>query len=561
MKKIISLTLVFMMLFAVMSPVASAADAYGYERLPIIYIRGNGEILYDTDGNPVAAEIKDLDLGADENGEGGIDKDVIVETAVNILKPFVLEGLLFDEWDNYGQAIYDEISPLFEKAFLDENGNSKDGVAVSQKVLAESENAAKNASIYGEYNFIYDWRLSPYDHVDRLHQYIKDIIDSSGARKVNIFARCMGGSLLMAYLEKYGDQELVKNVMFCDVLSNGKALASKAMSGQIAFDATEIERYMGQLNYLGEIGLGSIDIGDVLYEIVYDTMEFFNQIYVTDTALDGVEELYNKLYKALIPALLHASGMASQVNYWTMVYEEDFDAALDLLYGKKGSELRTKYAGLIDKIDYYRNHVTKKLDELYLKYEYEYGIHVGFQAKYGYMDLPLIEDCDKTGDATVSLSDAGYKVTAAPIGQTLSDDYIAKRVAEGKGKYISVDKEVDASTALFPDTTWIIKNAHHDFFRPGDAIARWFLCGTNVTIDTDLAQYPQYMVYYEKADQSGIWEPLTEENCADYEWISAPTEEPTIPSRLIAMFRFFTRIMDFLLAIVKGELDFSNLLG
>lgn len=561
MKKLISLTLVLMMLFAVMAPAASAADAYGYERLPIIYIRGNGEILYDTDGNPVAAEIKDLDLGADENGEGGIDKDVIVETAVNILKPFVLEGMLFDKWDNYGQAIYDELSPLFEDAHLDENGNSKNGVGVSAQKLADSEYWANNASVYGEYNFIYDWRLSPYDHVDRLHQYIKDIIDSSGARKVNIFARCMGGSLLMAYLEKYGDQELVKNVMFCDVLSNGKALASKAMSGQIAFDATEIERYMGQLNYLGEIGLGSIDIGDVLYEIVYDTMEFFNQIYVTDTALDSVEELYNKLYKALIPSLLHASGIASQVNYWTMVYEEDFDAALDLLYGKKGSELRTKYAGLIDKIDYYRNHVTKKLDELYLKYEYEYGIHVGFQAKYGYMDLPLIEDCDKTGDATVSLSDAGYKVTAAPVGQTLSDDYIAKRVAEGKGKYISVDKEVDASTALFPDTTWIIKNAHHDFFRPGDAIARWFLCGTNVTIDTDPAQYPQYMVYYEKADQSGIWEPLTKENCADYEWISAPTEEPTVATRLVSFMRFFTMLLNLFTKILNGDFSFSDILG
>ena len=307
MKKLVSVVLAAIMLLTIMAPAVSAADTYVEERLPIIYIRGNGEKLYDADGNPVAAEINDISLGGDDSG---IDKDVIVETVVNILKPFVLEGMLFDNWDNYGKAIYDEISPLFETAFLDENGNSKNGVTVSQQLLAESEYNAKHASIYGEYDFIYDWRLSPYDNVDRLDDFIDDIIASSGARKVNIFARCMGGSLLMAYLEEHGSKKKVKNVMFCDTLSNGKTLASKALSGKINFSATEIERYIGQLKHLNEIGKGGIEITDVVYEIVYKTMEFFNQVYITDIALDSVERLYNRLYKALMPSLLHASGIS-----------------------------------------------------------------------------------------------------------------------------------------------------------------------------------------------------------------------------------------------------------
>ena len=558
MKKFISVALAVIMLLAIMAPAVSAADNYGEEILPIIYIRGNGELLYDTEGNLVAAEIGNIDLGGEDSG---IDKDVIIETAVNILKPFVLEGMLFDKWDNYGRAIYDEISPLFEKAFLDENGDTKNGVGVSQQLLAESEYKAQHASTNGEYDFIYDWRLSPYDHVARLDQFIDDILESSGARKVNIFARCMGGSLLMAYLEEYGDQKKVKNVMFCDVLSNGKTLASKAMSGKIEFSATEIERYVGQLKHLNEIGKGGIEITDVVYEIVYSTMEFFNQVYVTDIALDSVELLYNKLYKALIPSLLHAAGIATQVNYWTMVYDEDFDEALDLMFGKKGSELRTKYAGLIDKIEYYREHVTKNLDKLYIKYEEEYEIHVGFQAKYGYMDLPLTEDANKTGDTSVALEDAAYKATAARVGKTLSQDYIDKRIAENNGKYISVDKQVDASTCISPDTTWIIKNAHHGFFRPGDEIARWFLNGTNVTIDTAPDKYPQFMRYYEKPDQSGALEPLTEQNCEDYEWLSAPTEEPTIASRLKAMFSFFFVFIDIIKAIFQGNFNFSDILS
>ena len=47
MKKIIAFLLVFSLAFMLMAPLASAA---GYERLPIIYIRGNGAALYDAEG-------------------------------------------------------------------------------------------------------------------------------------------------------------------------------------------------------------------------------------------------------------------------------------------------------------------------------------------------------------------------------------------------------------------------------------------------------------------------------------------------------------------------------
>lgn len=42
MKKLISVTLVLVLLFAVMAPVATVSAAN--ERTPIVYIRGNGEL-------------------------------------------------------------------------------------------------------------------------------------------------------------------------------------------------------------------------------------------------------------------------------------------------------------------------------------------------------------------------------------------------------------------------------------------------------------------------------------------------------------------------------------
>ena len=541
MKKLISLTLVLIMLFAVMAPASSvlAAD----ERTPIVYIRGNGDGLFYPDGTLCVAQFEDLSLGGDGEDDG-IDKDTIVETVVNILKPFVLEGMIFDNWDNYGRAIYDELKPLFPDAGLDYNGNPTKGTGVHPQTMADSIAQAQSAERYlinSQYSFAYDWRLSPYDHVDRLHEYVLQVLRITGQQQVSMYCRCMGGSLLAAYLERYGHLGHIKNVIFCDSLQNEATLFSKAFSGQIEFDAKTIERYAGQLDFCGKTGDGvGFEFTEVLYEIIFKTMDFFNQITVTDKALDEVEALYERLGKALMPALLHAFGMATQVNYWTEVNENDMDAALDLVYGKEGSELRTKYAGLIEKIQYYREHVSSDLNGFYDKLD-DNGIYYGFIAKYGFMNMPLVKDADLLSDSLVSLTHCTFGATTAPIGQKLSDEYLAG-VSEENRKYIAPDKQVDLSTCRVPERTWILKNAHHDVIDCLEPVIWEFLNGTNETVDT-VTSGSQFMVFdYDTLTATR----MTEDNCADYEWISRPVEEPTTQTRVFSFIRFFIMIINFL---------------
>ena len=555
MKKAISLFLSLLLIIAVMAPVASAV---GEENLPIIYIRGNGETIYDGDGKPLGLGISDLFSNV---ANGDFDKETVVETCANIMLPLLTEGLLFDEWDRYGKAVYEELKPIFKGSEIDENGNPINGSGIAQSRIDASEAEAERDTVnYGlyDYNFMYDWRLSPYDHVDRLHEYILKVLETTGKDKVNIHVACLGGGLLMAYLEKYGDEGLIKNVMLNEVLSNGATIISETFSGQIEFDAKQIERYLAQMTYCSEIGMpGGFGLSDLINEIVFKTIDLFNQITVTDTVLDAVEDLYSKLYQALMPAVCHATGIATVVNYWTCVNEEDFDSALNLIYGEEGSELRTKYAGLVDKIVYYREHCTSKLDELYEKCENEYKIHIGFVARYGYMNPPLTKDADELSDFLVSLDEATMGATCAKIGSTLSEDYIAQRVKEGKEDYISPDRQVDLSTALYPDRTWVIKNAHHSFINVSDDITLSFLQGTNYSICSEGA-YPQFSVFFET---EGKLEPMTAENSADYEWISLPEEKPTTQTRLASLIRFLTMILNFITSLVKGELDFGNLFG
>ncbi len=547
MKKIISVLLAVMMIFTVMAPCASAVSSKG--KIPVIYIRGNGEAILGPDGNKVPATFDDLNLGGDD----GLDKDSLVEACVNIIKPFVTEGLIFDKWDSYGKALYDEIQPLFEGAQLDGNGDSLPGVGMHYESIWDNENKCNYAySSYGlyTYQFHYDWRLSPYDQVDALHTYIQNVMKANKCDKVSIFTICFGGSLAVAYLERYGSLGHIDSVMFDAGLQNGAAVINDVFSGQINFKSSRLQQYMAQLEQCDYYNVGfGLTIEGLANEIVFKTIDLFTQTGTADTLFGGVEELYTKLYQALMPALCFASGLATQANYWTCVYEEDFDDALELMFGSE--EAQTAYAGLIEKIKYYREHVTSQGDALYEKFINEYGIRLGAVAKYGYMNMPISDSANEPSDALVSLADGSFGATVADIGKTLPADYLAS----ADPKYISADKMVDTSTCIFPETTWIIKNAHHNFFALDDVIAQAFLFD-RATVDT-FSELPQFMRYYE---DTGAYEPLTEENCEDYEWYSIAEEKPTTESILVAMMRWFKMIFEILTQILKGEFELGNII-
>ena len=571
MKKLISLSLVLTLLFAVMAPMTTvfAEEADTSKLTPIIYVRGNGNILYNGDGKPIASDFGQISLGDSEEES----KDKIVETASNILLPFLTEGLIFNKWDNYGKAIYDEISVLFEEAILDGDGNPRYGTGIGK--AAERANTWKTKQKFidenglyivrdfenesREYSFTYDWRLDPFHNADLLHEFVTAILDTTGAEQVSFVSRCLGGVVLNAYLVSYGKEGLVKNVLYGDTLAMGSTSITKGFSGQIEFDAENLQRYEGQLNHCAEIGEGlGFEIPLLADEIIQKTLDLFNQVNATDKILEPIESLYNRLYKALIPALFQAMGYGSMPSFWATVYEEDFDLALKVMFGEEGSEARTYYAGLIDKITNYREKVTSKLPGLYEEFakpieEGGCGVHIGTVSKYGYLNPPAVKDSDALSDATVSLSDASFGATTAKVGRTLTDDYIAAHF-EGNGKYISPDKQVDTSTCIFPDTAWVIKNQHHGYGDTIFEIAYEFCNGTNVTVEK--SSFPRFMMFDEFTE---TWSAMTEDNCADFEFMTRPEIKPTTETRLVSFMKFFTMILEFFTKLFKGELDFSNL--
>ena len=563
MRKALAILLAVIITLFTLSPAVVAeneATAEIYEKRPIIYIRGNGDPIYTTDGRALAAGFDAIfdNLGSDDSS---ITREDIIETSANILLPFLTEGLLMDEWDNYGDALYEELYPLFEEMALDCNGNAQFGTVVSPEAMWDSYYRA--GIDYGtdgyynnlDYKFCYDYRLSPYDHVERLHQYILTVMDTTGATEVCLSAKCMGGSLLNAYLEAYGHLGHVKKVFYGDVLSDGFSLISDLFSGKIVLNNEYTQLYINQLEYCGETNQGNgIVLSQLASDIVNRTIDLFSQIGMIDIAFGSVELLYEKLYKALIPSLILATGMGTMPNYWTSVYEEDMDDALSLIFGEEGSEKRTQYAGLIDKILYYREHVSSDLDGFYKKITEEYGIEVGVLARYGYVNMPFVEHYDELNDGLVGLQDSSFGATCSTVTTTLTDEYIAGRIAENpeNAKHISPDRMVDASTCAFPETTWIIKNSHHDdkgaIF---NVIAEYYLGYTNVTATSNERGISQFLVETGSVG-SGEFENMDETNCGNYEWLGGHVTNPTIKTKLAALLKWLASILSFIVNLFKG---------
>ncbi len=563
MKKFTALFLSLLMICSIFVLPASALYEEKHEKTPIIFIAGSSVDICDAEGNEISTG---FDVLTDDN-EGDMSKEKIIETTINIIMPFILAGLPFDKWDSYEKALYEEFSPIWDETQLDGDGNAKYGTGVSAAEIKQwDDNALKDHGKDGkfgfnDYKFRYDWRLSPYDHVDRLHEYIKTIIKTTKCDKVALVGRCLGGNVITAYLDKYGSEGLVKKVVYDEVMSNGSSIINDCFSGQIDVSDKHLQAYLLASKHFGkyDIGVDLVEVNNLVLEMIERTLDLITQLGLTDSVLTGVEDLYSRLYEAFMPAMLKATGIGTWASYWTSVYDEDFDAALNLIFGEKGSEEREENAGLIEKILYLRKQITvpRTLEgdaNLYKRFAKEYGVGIAVIAGYGIPIPPIGVHHDDTGDTTVDTRNSSLGATTAGLFDTFSQEYIDERVAAGYAEYISPDGKIDASTCLFPETTWFIKNKHHDTMAGVIAISEYYTQYTNVTASSNNKNISRFLVA--DIDDEHAFYNMTEENMADGPWLDLVEQKPTTETKLAALMRFLTTLFKFFTDLIKGVFEF-----
>ncbi|MGN0463885.1 MAG: esterase/lipase family protein [Acutalibacteraceae bacterium] len=521
------------MAVSVLVPSFSAFAVDPKDKNPIVYLRGNGNPIYDAEGYcAYPLNISDEEMQA---------------SVKRVVFPYLVNAVLFGKWDEYYDAFEKEVADKFSRASLDENGNIANDSGIANASYETNRANMDMDKTYSDgnsglfsYTFWYDWRLDPLEVADSLNEYIEHILAATGAEKVSIVGKCLGGGFVLAYLAKYG-YDNIRNIAFDCTVGNGCENLSDIFSGNIHVDTEAIERSAIDDN------LPFVDNpGEYLNDFIIASIDLLNERDVCKLSEKTINWLYKKLYKELTPRLCMAS-FGTWPGYWTNITKDQYQTAKDIMFNGAVPENAVKYAGLIEKLDNYDRLVRQRIPEVLLGAK-AVGVNVGILAKYGYQLPCYIESRDMLGDSLVSLHLASFGATCSNVYDTLSDEYIAERTAAGYGKYISPDKQVDASTCLFPDSTWIIKGMTHENWADCNDSLIYKICTTKegLTIDSS-EKYPQFMVYSDSDDD--IYK-MTTENCNTTNWDGPGIKKHNICTYFEAVIKWLKTLV----ALVKSKL-------
>lgn len=515
MKKFLSVFLSIALIFSLAIPAFSWVEINeSQSQIPIIRISGDGEALYDSDGNKIF-HYKDVAKLVTGDSESGTDNSEMYKSMAESLLPAITKGLLTDNWDDLYVSLETEISKIFSNSLLDENGNVTNGSGLSERRKQEMEKkrnydqkGTKGFYSWEDYWFHYDWRLDPMETADDFHTFVQDIKRTTGCEKVGISATCLGTNIVMAYVAKYGAKD-IQGIGMDGSVVGGAEILSEVVCGKFDVAPPALMRILRDVDGLG---MFSID------EFIMETIDMLVRTGVLESVISTTENIfYDKLIKGATSALA-LSTFYTWPNYWACVSPEDYETAKDYVFGDEGSEKRVKYAGLIEKLDRYDREVRQRIPELLQKIQDD-GAHLGVISKYGFQIIPICASSDVVSDQFASVSRSSFGATTSNVYKPLSDEYINMRTAEGKEKYISPDKFIDASTCILPDSTWFIKGSSHSDWTTYEMQILYDVASADRQLTVDDFPYSQFMVY---DDETEMLYPMTEENCNTEHWDADP---------------------------------------
>lgn len=503
-KKLLALTLSIIMMLSLAMPAFAAEEVPEY---PTIYVTG--------------AKTNNIYLDGEKVFPKNADEMQIIKDALAPCLEKLAKGLVTGNYDEYVDEFYNAMAPMFEGATLDKNGLPSNGS--SPEYHSSTVEVSDKQSGYGiwDFRFWYDWRLSPVTIAAEMKAYIDRVIETTGKDKVQLVGRCLGANMIAAYLHYNKDHaaQYVSDVSYFASSALGIDYMSAIYTGNFVLEPEAIDNFL-------EYFMESEDlIEDSDTSILILTMvEFFKQIKLLGITGKALVKLVDQFKGELIPKIVRET-LGTWPSYWAMVTEECYEEARDFIY----KDLKDEYAGMIEKTDKYHYDVQKNLikDMEDLKAA---GVNFCIFAKYGFPEIPVYEGATAQSDSSTTLYRQSFGARSAAYGKILDEQYI--NTAKEK-KYISADKVVDASTCLFPETTWFVRDLHHDHFGQLEGMSMEIM---RYDLDGDSEKYPRFLCI-----KDGGLAPV------DFKEENVKEEENIFASAI----RFFTALINFIVKLLN----------
>ncbi len=529
MKKVLSVLLALVMIFSVFQ-ISFTAFAAEDEKLPIVFVTGIGQTFSHVKAKSAEdadyfypykespdSEVEYIPCAGSKTKGTNIFITNIGGSLLNILKSptklirslagitqllaSILTGSYLLDDENLA-TILREVLYLMT---VDENGDLPDEVFVpfydypveyymDKEDLAElpKEKYAQNPkdrfnsmigysdeiAKYGE-DRVFCFNYAPYGSIenltDKLDAYIENIQEEYFPnQKVILVPMSMGATVVSNYLYKYGNKEDVAKVISVVGCWQGSDLFADLIEGKYAENSPEIfytEMWSGLLN--GE-GLGS------LLSIVFHCMS----------------------KETLTPALKTAARLVSEElilktpSMLGLIPPERYDAIREEYLTRPGYEAALKEADEYHKAQVAVKDTMKKLNEEQgVEFYFIAGYDLGFgEVSPTYAMFRCFESSPTTNsDEIIQIGSTTVGATSVTPGTQFSAEYISEAKANGTYKYISPEKSVDLSTAIFPDHCFLFKGQKHELENNKVAIATAVKIATGEITDVNsIPEYPQY---------------------------------------------------------------------
>lgn len=522
-KKFLSLVLVFVLTFSALCIVNAEAEQY----TPILRIRGEDDLYWvQEDGTRVKLY---------DDGE-------YVSAIVDAALPYALLGLATGNWDKWCDVAWEKLKPAYEHYKPDAEGNLPSDTVLETREQLSDYGYSNNYEVNGGYQFHPDMRISPMDEADNINAVVEKIKAETHCDKIILIGQCLGNAYMAAYLQKYeepNDFAGVESVVFSTTTSNGLPNENALLSGQVKFNKEVM--YKGLSVYPYPEAITEMAGGEVL-QVLMATLELAYESKIGGKlTIDVVQRVYNAVKDKFIARILReyygrCGGYVSAISYGYEAYKD---------YVFPTQEDKQTYAAQIAKFDDYHYNVQLRQPEMIRKMR-ELGIAVSDIVQYGFQsEYFLSDDCLETCDRRVPVSWSSFGAKSCKTGETLSDEYIDERAAAGFGAYISPDRQIDASTALMPDTTWFVKNSPHLFDGVVTRLVTAIVRTPGATVQTLAEQgYPQFLYY------TGEWESLRPLTAEDTDEATAVT--PKTNNFFAALIQWFKSLFALLRTVLKG---------
>jgi pimeloyl-ACP methyl ester carboxylesterase len=475
MNRLLSAVTVFVLLSGSFGLFAAAQKECGCGTAPIVVVSGFATV-------PL---VRDVGTDSEEQVWAPSGK-IIINGVTGVLYP-LLRLLFTGDWT----AFFDESDPkilsIFESVRCDDDGEPVYDLSVRKFPLSadnysdfyngdtnDEQAFIKTAiGVYGGdhvYFFSYDWRLDPVEHARELRDFIKNVKKETGHRKVTIAGCSMGGNVILSYLRLFGSGD-IHNYIMDNAAFQGMSLVGELLKLDFGFDVNSASGYIYQFskNRLLDGFLRKSGILDFLIP----------------RAEDIIDRTSGQLSKeVLYPVFANIPGIWSLVPHDS--YEDAKAAALD-------SE---KNAKLIKKIDFYHYEVQQMAERLMKKAKAN-GTNIIILSNYNYYGVPITSSRNNNNDILIDTKYSSGGATCAGPGGTLGDGYVQKKMSCGHN-HVSPDGVIDASTCMFPEYTWFVKDMKHLDFPYGSQGADFLMwiagAKEQPTVHKD-SRYPQFMKF------------------------------------------------------------------